>query len=98
MDMDATIRNYSVNEEDIRMAFENIIQIDLGDDVSFVITGVEPIREDTEYGGLRVSLEARFISMKIWLKIDITTDDVITPGAVRYTMKTMFDERPIPNL
>lgn len=95
LDMDATIRNYPINEADIQSAFEKITKIDIGDDVTLAFTGVERIREDTEYGGLRVSLEARFINIKVWLKVDITTDDVITPGPVRYTMNTMFEERPI---
>jgi predicted nucleotidyltransferase component of viral defense system len=95
MDMDATIRNYPMNQGDIRSAFERITKIDIGDDVAFQITDIEPIREDTDYGGLRVSLEARFSNIKVWLKVDVTTDDVITPNAVRYTMKTMFDDRPI---
>ena len=36
--------------------------------------------------------------MKIPLKIDISTDDVITPKEVNYEYKLMFEERSIPLL
>jgi predicted nucleotidyltransferase component of viral defense system len=42
-----------------------------------------------------VSLEANFFTIKVNLKIDITTGDIIIPGEVDYAYKLMFEEREI---
>lgn len=54
--------------------------------------------DEAEYPGIRFKLEAALDSMKTPLKMDISTDDVITPGEVNYEYKLMFEERSIPLL
>ncbi len=51
--------------------------------------------DEAEYPGIRFKLEAVLDTMKTPLKIDISTDDVITPGEVNYEYKLMFEERSI---
>lgn len=53
------------------------------------------IRDEDEYGGFRAALTARYESINTPLKIDITTGDVLTPGAVRYTFHSSFDGKGI---
>jgi len=40
-------------------------------------------------------LEATLDRMKQTIKIDISTDDAITPGSIEYQYKLMFEERTI---
>ena len=45
--------------------------------------------DEAEYPGIRFKLEAILDTMKTPLKIDISTDDVITPKEVNYEYKLM---------
>jgi len=95
MDMDATLRGYPLSEETIRLAFAEICAIQLEDSVCFELGHIAPIREDDEYGGYRVAIIARYESINTPLKIDITTGDIITPGAVRYTFTRILKTKLI---
>ena len=95
MDMDATLRGYPLSEETIREALSDICAIQLDDGVTLVFDHVVPIREDDEYGGYRVALIAKFESINTPLKIDITTGDIITPGAIRYAFHSNFEDKKI---
>ncbi len=98
MDMDATIHNFPLNETTIKKILEEICAIDLKDEVTMDLIHIEPIWEDDEYGGYRVSITARFESITIPLKMDITTGDAITPKAVMYKFRSNFEEKEFPIL
>jgi hypothetical protein len=51
---------------------------------------VEPIREDQEYGGQRVKLEARLGRARIDLQVDVGFGDVITPRAEAIAYPTLL--------
>jgi len=63
--------------------------------VTFSITSVTNIMTDFEYPGIRMMLEATLDRMRQSIKLDISTDDVITPSAVEYEYKLMFEDRTI---
>ena len=98
MDIDTTIRNYNLTSENVRKMIEDIIATPLDDGTQFVVKSVENIMDEAEYPGIRFKLEAVMDTMKTPLKIDISTDDVITPKEVNYEYKLMFEERSIPLL
>ncbi len=95
MDMDATLRGYPLSEETIREAFSEICAISLEDEVTLSLDHILPIREEDEYGGYRVAIVARYESINTPLKIDITTGDIITPGAVRYEYHSILSNKRI---
>ena len=95
MDMDATIKNYPVNEETIREMIEDIIKNNLDDDISFSLKSINEIREGDEYTGYRVALAALYPPMAVPLKLDITTGDKITPKEIEYSYKLMLEDRSI---
>ena len=95
MDMDATLRGYPLSEETIRVAFLEICAMHLDDDITLVLDHIVPIREDDEYGGYRVAIIAKYESINTPLKIDITTGDIITPDAIRYTFHSNFEDKLI---
>jgi predicted nucleotidyltransferase component of viral defense system len=95
MDMDATMRGYPLSEETIREAFSEICAIQLDDDVTLTLDHIVPIREDEDYGGFRVAIIARYESINTPLKVDVTTGDIITPAAIRYTFHSIFEDRLI---
>lgn len=96
MDIDTTVRALPLTMENAREVIEEIIKIDLSDGMSFTITSVGDIMEGHDYPGIRFMLEATLDKMRQPLKIDISTGDVITPHAIEYSYKLMFEERSIP--
>jgi len=95
MDMDATLKGYPLSEPSIRALLINVCEITLDDGVTLHLENIHPIREDDEYGGFRVSILARYESINTPLKIDITTGDLITPGAVLYEFHSIFENKQI---
>jgi len=84
-----------VTLESIKTIFDDIITIDMDDGVIFVVKKVDEIREEADYSGFRVSIDAKFENAKIAIKVDITTGDVITPKEVFYTYFLLLEERSI---
>lgn len=95
MDMDATIKGWSVNEESVKKMFLDICEVDLQDDVMFEFKKIGEIREVDEHMGYRVSLSANFPPMAVPLKLDITTGDKITPREIEYRFKLLLENREI---
>ena len=93
MDLDTTLRNLPLTEEQISVSFNTICKIDLQDDVFFKIKSVSPIRKDDIYGGYCVRLDAIFDTIITPLSIDVSTGDIITPSAVKYEFGGIFDEK-----
>jgi len=93
MDMDATLRGFTLTDESIRTALTEICAVQLDDDVTILLDHIVPIREEDEYGGFRVSLISKFESIVTPLKIDITTGDIITPEVVRYVFHSNFEDK-----
>ena len=95
MDVDTTVRNMPLDVDHARVIVEEIAAIPLEDNIRFEIRDVSTIMDDAEYGGVRLSLDALLETMKIPLKIDISTGDTVTPAAIHYRYKLMFEERYI---
>ena len=51
--------------------------------------------EEHDYPGIRFMLEASLDKIRQAIKIDISTGNVITPGAMEYSYNLMFEERII---
>lgn len=95
MDIDTTIRNFSLTPERARQIIGEIIEIPLEDNIRFRIKSVVNIMDELEYGGVRLSLDTFLDTMCIPLKIDISTGDQITPAEIRFQYKLMFEDRYI---
>ena len=96
MDMDTTVRGIPMEEENIKKIIQEIIKIDVEDGIVFEFVKMEPIRDDDAYNNFRVHLRAVYGKVNNPMKIDITTGDKITPAAVEYAYKMMFDDKQIP--
>ena len=92
MDLDTTLKNLPLTKDEILKAVDTIRRIDLGDDVSFEIISIEPIRDDDPYGGYCVRIDAFYDMIKMALSVDISTGDVITPSAILYEFDGIFEE------
>lgn len=92
MDLDATLRNLPLTEEQITQAIQSICGIDLKDEVAFKVVSVASIRKDDRYGGFCIRMDAVYDTIVTPLSIDISTGDVMTPSAVPYEFSSIFDE------
>ena len=96
MDMDTTIKGFKLTEENISKIINEICNISIDDDVSFEVKKIELIREDDDYGGYRVTFEAKYMdAMPVIMKIDIATGDKITYKEIKYSFDLMIEDRKI---
>ena len=95
MDMDTTIKGFKLDVENLTAILKKIIEIDIDDNIKFKIIDIENIREDDDYGGLRIHLQASFDEMPVDLKVDVTTGDKITYGEINYKYNLLLENRSI---
>lgn len=72
------------SESHVRRVFEEVLALEVEEDGAvFDADSLEvgPIREDQEYGGVRVTLIARVASARVRLQVDVGFGDVVTPDA-----------------
>jgi len=91
MDIDTTLKGFQLTEENARQMTEDIIRIPLDDGMLFQINSVSPIMDESDYPGVRILLTAMLERMKIPLKVDFSTGDIITPKEMEYSFKLLFE-------
>ncbi len=90
MDIDIMLRKTKFTEENIVKMITEIINIDVEDNVKFVIEKTEPIREEDEYGGLRITINFRLENMRDSFHIDIATGNPIYPSPDAYKYESLI--------
>ena len=95
MDLDTTIKGFTLTHDSIREIFENICAMEIDDDVDFELGNISDIRQTDDYPGIRVSLKANYPPISVPLTVDVTTGDMITPREIEYTFSLLFDDRSI---
>ena len=94
MDLDVTLKGTALSQENLITIFEEILS-DSDDVFSFEVDKLEPIRQDDEYGGFSLKLNATFDTLREVVFIDITTGDKITPREITYSMPSLFSNETI---
>ena len=94
MDLDVTLKGTEMSRENLMDIFEEILRSKT-DGFSFSVDKLEPIRQDDEYGGFSLKLNATFDTLKEVVFIDITTGDKITPREITYSMTSIFTNESI---
>lgn len=95
MDMDLSVIDYGFNEDSIGLMFSEVCDIQIEDGFTFVVKEISTIREKDPYGGYRVKLLACFDTLKITIKIDVTTGDITISNSISYHYSLMFDENQL---
>ncbi len=95
MDIDTTLKNFPLDEATAKNIVEKIISIQIDDSINFEIKSVSTIMDESDYTGIRVTLDTTLENMHTPLKIDFSTGDVITPREMMYSFRLMFEERTI---
>ena len=95
MDVDTTVKSLPLNKSSAQKILEEIMAIGLEDGVCFHITKVQDIMEDHEYEGVRFMIDCTMDKLKQTIKMDISTGDEITPGAIEYKLPLIIEDRSI---
>jgi hypothetical protein len=79
--------------------FRQICALDFPDAVTFDVSGLstDRIRDDTEYGGLRIKTTAEVDGAKARILIDVGFGDATEPGLVEIDLPVLLDQ-PAPRL
>ena len=96
LDLDTAIHGLNVDEDTIRSVIQEIMTIDLDDHVRFSLDSIQRIREGGPYEDYRLLLRATFFTVKVMIKIDVTTGDAVIPREITYSYPLMFEERSVP--
>lgn len=96
MDIDTTARLVSLSTENAIKMVDEIIAVAVDDGVTYTVIKVTEIMEEHDNPGIRFVLEATLDRMQQAIRLDISTGDIITPGAVEYAYPLMFEKRTIP--
>lgn len=92
MDIDTAIRKTEFTEENLIVMINEIISIDVGDNVKFKIEKTELIREEDEYGGLRITINFMLENIKDKFHIDLATGDSIYPRPDNYKYESLIGD------
>lgn len=95
MDLDATLKGLPLNIETITSIFNELINMNIDDNMTFEIIDIREIREEDLYGGFCINLKATFDKLWTHLMIDITTGDIITYKEIEFKYRTLFDDEII---
>ena len=95
MDIDHTVKGVALTRDVIRMMIEELSTAEEDDGATFSIGAIHDIREGAQYSGIRVNMEAQLGRIRIPMKLDFTTGDVLTPGAIEFDLELVFDEGSI---
>lgn len=93
MDMDTTIVGIDMNQEELKRILMEILSIDVDDNVRFEYISTSKIKDEDLYGGFRFKINAYLNKLRANLQIDVATGDIITPRAIEYKYKCLFDDK-----
>jgi hypothetical protein len=79
MNLDTTIKGFTLTHESIRNVFKEICAVEIEDDVIFTLEDIYDIHETDDYPGIRVSLKANYPPIRVPLTVDVTTGESIPP-------------------
>ena len=95
MDIDTSIKNLKLSEDDARRIITEIKDIDIGDGVKFEFKDSSSIMDEMEYPGIRITMNVLMGKLVTPIKVDISTGDIITPQPVEFRYKLLLEDRYI---
>ena len=97
-DMDATLKSIPLEKENIMAIMNEILNIEIDDGIKFKIEGIKDIRKESEYGSFKINVLAMMDNLKVYIAIELTTGDKITPREIEYNYQCIFEDKKIPIL
>ncbi len=93
VDIDLSIRRFSLTEENIKNKLAKILQSGKDNGIIYEIQKIEEIHTEDEYGGYRIKVLCSLENIRQIVPLDIATGDPITPNEISYEYKSIFSNR-----
>lgn len=97
-DMDIALKSLPLERGNVENIIKEIIGIELNDEITYEIVDIKDIRQQSAYGGFKVNILAMMSTLKVYLSIELTTGDKITPREIEYDYNCIFEDKKIPIL
>ncbi len=97
-DMDATLKSLPLEKDNVIEIITKILNVKVNDGIEFKIENVKDIRQESEYGGFKINILSTMDNLKVYLAIELTTGDRITPREIEYIYNSHFENKKIPIL
>ena len=97
-DMDATLKSLPLEKENVEKIINDILKVKINDDITYKIVDIKDIRQESEYGGFKINILATMSTLKVYIAIELTTGDKITPREIEYNYNCVFEDKKIPIL
>ncbi len=94
-DMDATLKSLPLEKEKVEKIINDILKIEINDDIIYKIIDIKDIRQESEYGGFKINILATMSTLKVYIAIELTTGDKITPREIDYDYNCVFEDKKI---
>ncbi len=96
-DIDFLAVNVASHRRDLERLITEIATVDLKDGVIFLVDSVrsEVIKEDADYGGIRVKLTSKIGSVRNGIQIDFGFGDIVTPHPLLMDYPTLLDTETV---
>lgn len=91
MDMDMALANRTLDENTAKEIFDEIALVASKGEINFEVQSISEIKIEDKYPGFRVSILGRLENIRQPFSVDIATGDPITPEAIEYRYKSVFD-------
>lgn len=91
-DIDTAIKDTNFTKENVEKMIKSIISIDINDDALISFGEISNIREEDQYGGFRIILNAKVDTIRENFQIDIATGDPITPTPIVYKYRPILGD------
>ena len=91
MDIDTAVRKVEFTEKNLIEMVQEIINVDVGDNVKFNLLKTETIRDEDEYGGLRITINFMLENINDKFHIDLATGDPIYPKPDNYKYESLVE-------
>ncbi|QGZ97574.1 abortive infection nucleotidyl transferase toxin AbiGII [Mycoplasma sp. NEAQ87857] len=95
MDLDASIEYLDFEKSNVEKIIKEISEAKIDDGVEFEFRNIGYIRDNSFYGGFRISLLAKLDKVNNVIKMDISTGDKITPKEQLIAYKCIFEDKSI---
>lgn len=90
MDIDFLLKDSPLTEDNITRIFNVAFEKTKDEDIRCTLQKVEPIKENSEYGGFRATVLCTLENIRETVQIDIATGDVVTPFPIDYQYESIF--------
>lgn len=94
--MDVTLKSLPLEKENVEKIINEILNVKIEDNIIFEIVDIKDIRQESEYGGFKINILAMLSTLKVYLAIELTTGDRITPREIEYNYNCIFENKKIP--